>query len=383
LSINQTLYNLIMPHNYSGAKCLPLILAALFATSCKSAFLRATLSNRNVYKTKGNLVVKKIYVDGRLATDKREFTIKPNAIPTVTKTVTTVTVAPAANKPSSQTTRVEVVSTIPEVSTTVPSVGTVPALTSVTNSITTTTIETNTPPGPAVPSTTATATTTLSVPAARAIAGNHFIRYKVVSDEGDFKYIKILPGVHFGGPAVAGAETDIVYGPPPAGMDDPSDYVYMVSKKDLLPHTHYLATSALIGKVITIPLRIRNEYWNGDNKTLQGTLALSYGFGWKFKLGNNPYRPHYFTTILYAAGISQQKHFFLAGKYKKEPGQDSVSTKTDEIAVTYMSFGAAYEFDKFNVGVFAGKDRMFGNLKNWVYQDKWWVGLGIGYDLFK
>ena len=150
-----------------------------------------------------------------------------------------------------------------------------------------------------------------------------------------------------------------------------------------MPHTHYLASSALIGKVITIPLRVRNEYWNDNNRVLQGTLALSYGFGLKFKVGNDPYKPHYFSTILYAAGISQQKHFSIAGKFKKEPSRDSISAKTDEIAVTYWSLGAAYEYDKFNVGVFAGKDRMFGNLKNWAYQDKWWFGLGIGYDLFK
>jgi len=125
-----------------------------------------------------------------------------------------------------------------------------------------------------------------------------------------------------------------------------------------------------------------NEYWNENNKVLQGTLSIGYGFGWKYKLGNNPYKAHYFSTILYAAGISGQKHFSIAGKYAAT-GKDSISAKTDEFAVTYLSFGVAYEYDRFNIGIFFGKDKMFGNLKNWVYQNKWWWGLGIGYELFK
>jgi hypothetical protein len=346
----------------------------------------ATISNRNVYKTKGNLVVKKIYVDGRLATDKREFTLKPNDVPAVTKTITTVTTAPAAHKDSVKTTTVEVISTLPETSTTVPAGSASSKRTIVTNTVTKTTIVTaaNQHTGVMRPATIAIASTALSVPTEDAVESSNFIRYKVLSDEGDYKYIKILSGVRFGGTAAdSGNYTDILYAKESIKGDNPTNYVFMVSKKELMPHTHYLATSALIGKVITLPLRVRNEYWNDNNKTLQGTLALSYGFGWKYKLGNDPYKPHYFTTILYAAGISQQKHFFLDGKRKKEPSKDSVSAKTDEIALTYLSFGVAYEFDKFNVGVFAGKDKMFGNLKNWAYQDKWWFGLGIGYDLFK
>jgi hypothetical protein len=375
-------------------KHLFFLLVAVVPASCQlkraavaaKPFVLATLNNRNVYKTKGNLAMKKIYVNGNLATDKRDFTLKPYEVPPVTKTVKTVTITRAADKRLLQTKTVEVVSTVPETSTTVPATGTSSeAATTVVNTTTKTTEVPNAPAGSVASTTTATATTTLSVPAARSATKGHFIRYKVLSDEGDNKYIEILPQVRFGGTAADSGkytDTDILVAGKTPQEDNPTDYVFMVSKKDLMPHTHYLATSALIGKVITIPLRVRNEYWNGDNKVLQGTLALSYGFGWKYKLGNNPYKPHYFTTILYAAGISQQKHFFIAGKFK-ETGKDSISAKTDEIAVTYWSFGAAYEYDKFNIGVFAGKDKMFGSLTNWAYQDKWWFGLGIGYDLFK
>ncbi|WP_154652566.1 hypothetical protein [Flavobacterium rivuli] len=114
---------------------------------------------------------------------------------------------------------------------------------------------------------------------------------------------------------------------------------------------------------------------------MEGTLSLGYSFGWKYKIGNHPYRSHYVSTILYAAGISQQKYFSIV--------KDSITLKpvagikSDEFAITYMCFGVTYEYEKFNIGIFTGKDKMFGNLNDWAYQNKWWWGLGIGYDLFK
>ncbi|WP_133299817.1 hypothetical protein [Larkinella punicea] len=334
-------------------------LLALVNFSCNHSFVVATLNNRNVYKTKANLPMKKAYQENRPSADQRDFTIAPNSVPSVTKTITTITTSPSSDTEPSQITKTVVVSTIPETKTT-----------------TTISKAKADPPSNA---TTTLVTTGYSVPATQST--NDFIRYKVVADEGDFKYVKVLPGCSF--EETSPSNTNIIFNSSKiAKKENPEDYIFKVSKKDLSPNTHYLASSALIGKVITLPVRVRNEYWNSNNKILQGTLSIGYGFGWKYKLGNNPYKPHYLTTILYAAGISQQKHFSIGGK-DITTGKDSISAKTDEIAVTYLSFGLAYEFDKFNIGIFGGKDKMFGNLDNWAYQDKWWWGIGIGYDLFK
>jgi hypothetical protein len=341
-------------------KYLFFISIILTCCSCNSSFYKSTFGNRNVYKTKSNLTVKKVYQKDRPTADQREFGIVPNAvIPIVTKTIVSIVTEPDQAATPSQTTTTIITSTIPPTSTT-----------------TIITIKPNIPPAKFK---TATSNSVYSVPGV--IATNNFIRYKVVADDGDFKYIQILKGCMFNG--ITPTDTSIVFNK--AGIiqsDKPEDYIFQVSKKSLVPNTHYLASSALIGKVITLPFRVRNEYWNGNNRVIQGALSIGYGFGWKYKMGNNPYKPHYFSTILYAAGISAQKHFSIAGKYVGTT-KDSLSTKTDEFALTYLSFGFAYEYDKFNIGVFFGKDRMFGNLKNWVYQDKWWWGLGIGYDLFK
>src|SRR5690606_36486434 len=122
-------------------------------------------------------------------------------------------------------------------------------------------------------------------------------------------------------------------------------------KKDLSPNTHYLASSALIGKIITLPLRVRKQTWNNNSTEIQGALSLAYGMGWKYKIGNHPYRSHYISSILYAAGISQQKYYSVITTDENF----TLSEKTDEFAITYLSFGLSYEYEKFNIGLFVGK----------------------------
>lgn len=341
-------------------KNLLMILIIVTAFGCSApqrSFLYATFLNKNVYKTKAPLAIKKAYFNDIPSTDTREFTLLPNGpIPVITQTSTSVkTSPPSPGTTTSSTTTTTVVSTIPP-STTTTTVSTVVSTTPVTVETTTFNLSQTIPAG---------------------YTTDDFIRYKVVRESGDYKYIRILPGCRFN-PTI---NTDIEFVPPATGDITPEEYIFEVSNKSLNPNTNYLASSALIGKIISIPLKVRKEYFKDGNKILEGSLSLGYGFGWKYKLGNHPYHTHYFSTILYAAGINQQKYFALAGKYAD--GKDSLSAKTDQVSLTYLSFGLAYEYDKFNVGFFAGKDMMFGTLKDWAYQNKWWWGIGIGYELFK
>ncbi|WP_282087084.1 hypothetical protein [Aquimarina algiphila] len=51
-----------------------------------------------------------------------------------------------------------------------------------------------------------------------------------------------------------------------------------------------------------------------------------------------------------------------------------------------LSYGGAlgYSFNKINVAAFVGWDRIVGaNRDVWKYNDKVWIGFGVGYDLFK
>lgn len=348
-------------------KCMLLQLTLFFCLPADAqswanikAFLLATFQNKNVYKAKGNLVVQKVEYDGFLTTDARNFTLQPNgtiANPIVTTTTTEETniqrkTVVVVNIPIGGTTTTETIMPHPIL---------------------------GGPPPP--PAGTTIKTTNTTIPATSPLPTAYFIRYKVVADEGDYKYIEILPRCRFSGiaPNDTIIEVDnLLIGA--TGTQNPTNYIFQVSKKQLTPTTHYLASSALIGKVITIPVRVRKEYWDDNNKVLLGSLALGLGFGYKYKFGNNPFKNRYLSTILYGAGVSQQKHFFIT---KDVTGKGVASPQTDEIAITYLSFGVAYEVDKFNFGIFMGKDKMFGKLKNWAYQDKWWWGIGIGYELFK
>lgn len=45
-----------------------------------------------------------------------------------------------------------------------------------------------------------------------------------------------------------------------------------------------------------------------------------------------------------------------------------------------MAAGLTYESsNRFNLGVFVGLDRMFGNKRDWIYHNKAWIGFGFGY----
>ena len=313
-----------------------------------TSFLTSTFFNKNVYKTRTNLMVKKAYKNNP-ATDLQPYIIAPSgqsALITQTKVTVTTTqdipaVGAAAATPSTTSTTTEITTLPPTVTKT--TVLKIPAAAASHNETTL-------------------VTTTIEVPAE--LNTSDYIRYKIVYEDGDSKFIRILPGCKFtttGGNKIIQkkVKADV------SDSDKPEDYIFEVTNKDLVPNTHYLASTALIGKVITIPLKVRNQYWDKHNKVLEGSLSLGYGFGWKFKFGNNPYRTHYLSIVPYAAGISQQKYFSLAGKYAAT-NLDSLSASTDQIAVTYFSCGIAYEYDKFNIGIFAGRDKMFGELKNWL-----------------
>lgn len=201
----------------------------------------------------------------------------------------------------------------------------------------------------------------------------NFLRYKELKQEGDFAYIRVIPS------CALKDDTIFVSDAEDANADD---YILKVNIKGIDPAKRYLSSSVLVGKIITLPIRVRQEYYN-ENKTQYAlSFSIGYAFGWRYKIGNHPYKTHYFTVMPYAFGFSTQKYFYVKGK-DDISGKTILSDKTDQVALNYLSMGIAYEYDRFNVGVFWGKDMMFGDYKDWVFQDKPWYGIGLGYDLFK
>jgi len=192
-----------------------------------------------------------------------------------------------------------------------------------------------------------------------------FVRYKVLLENDKKTYIRILKGcnIDFENKTVEPSYNNKV---------EANDYIFEIAESKM-PLNSYEASSALIGKLITIPVRFRSL----DNSIeVEPTFEVGYAFGWKFKLGNNPFKSHYLSFIPYATSIGTQKYFTRLA-------EGVFSEKKDELAFNYWSFGVSYEWEKLNLGLFAGQDIMFGDKKDWVYQDDWWIGIGFGYDLIK
>jgi hypothetical protein len=196
------------------------------------------------------------------------------------------------------------------------------------------------------------------------------IRYALINEDEDI--IEILPLMKF----VTTASDHFVRKRSkgealPTGTDDPCNYYYKIVDDKTTPAKKFLQSQRLTGIPVTIPFKVRfNPYDGDDNAIFDANLA--YGFGYKIRTNNNPYKDR-FMRILLALGAGSQKYM----------PKDSVGSKTYEagnkLALT-TSVGATYEFaDVFNIGAFVGLDFMFGANKNWYYQGKPWIGLGIGF----
>jgi hypothetical protein len=192
-----------------------------------------------------------------------------------------------------------------------------------------------------------------------------FIKYKIV-EEGDNPYIRILPNVYFvinsSGDTIIVADTNNHIG------DDPTDF-YFQMVDDPTPNNHYMASQSIIGMPLTMPVKFRKLH---GQTNLELNLTLGYAFGYRIKLGNNPYRKKYISIIPFALSINEDKYFYKISEQEDSEQEEAVS-------LTYYACGLAYEYYNFNVGFFTGWDRMFSNQKNWVYQNHNWMSVGIGY----
>jgi hypothetical protein len=200
-------------------------------------------------------------------------------------------------------------------------------------------------------------------------AKGSFIRYRVIND--DESIIQILPLNKF---VRAGNKNTIEFrgkGETPPITDNPSDYYFKIVDELTTPAKKFLATQHLTAIPVTIPIKYRFNAYDTDSKfTFDANIA--YAFGYKIRVNPNPYKERYVRALL-AIGVGLQEYM----------PRDSVKSETfkpdNELVFTY-SFGVAYEGgSNFNVGLFLGWDRMFGEKKDWYYQNKPWMGIGIGY----
>ncbi len=143
------------------------------------------------------------------------------------------------------------------------------------------------------------------------------------------------------------------------------------------------------------------------NQQAQAYYGKQRGFSWgvmtlpiKIRFGNAGDRFFNFEEKInlgFSAGIKQQIQSRTEQSINYLGGFGVVSAKTDsvslkpgfydskhlsEIAFSF-NLGVLYQYESFQIGIFAGKDYLASTLgRQWRYQGKTWIGLAIGISLF-
>lgn len=194
----------------------------------------------------------------------------------------------------------------------------------------------------------------------------NFLRYSLLNDTIK-DIINILPVVEYQG-------NKIILDTNGSNNDHISDYYFQYAEKDIKPYQKYLASEKLTAIPVTIPFKFRFA----DSKTLDNisaNVSLAYAFGYKIRVNNNPYKEN-FIRLLLATGIGNDKYV------PKGSDGDKSYEPSDHISWTVAALGLTYEAgSRYNFGAFLGLDKMFGTRKDWVFQNKRWIGLGFGYKL--
>lgn len=126
----------------------------------------------------------------------------------------------------------------------------------------------------------------------------------------------------------------------------------------------------LAAGTLLLPVKMRGR----DHRPFDFSKDVTLGTAAGFKLRINETREEY-ANILVGVGLTSV-------------ALDSVNTlgavheSTDRAALTWTT-GLMIEIDRFQFGAFVGQDRLSQpNQKDWVYQGKLWLALGLGYSLF-
>ena len=125
------------------------------------------------------------------------------------------------------------------------------------------------------------------------------------------------------------------------------------------------------GATFTIPFKIRPEV-NEENIRITPELTLGGFIGGRVRI--NKYKDHFLFLPVITAGATTINI-----------NQDTVSSEEDDglVLARTLSLGTILELDKFQVGIVAGWDRPGGEIaKDWIYRDRLWYSLSIGFDFF-
>jgi hypothetical protein len=203
--------------------------------------------------------------------------------------------------------------------------------------------------------------------------GREYIDYKILRETDGIIFFKVLPCANFDKQKTKViVEGEIDGKCPGTDANNAANYVFGVSNKAITTFKKTHVSSRLVLTPILHPIKYRPAY-SGKEPTLTGEITLSFNLGYRVNLSRNLIRPTYLTVVPYGIGLSTSQYFKLNTDDKPSPGN---------ISLTYLSFGAFLSFDRYNIGIFCGKDAMMTkSQKDWHYQDQRWYSFGLGYSL--
>jgi hypothetical protein len=216
------------------------------------------------------------------------------------------------------------------------------------------------------------------------LGGRRFLDYKIVrSDDAGHTIIRILPKICLSSrqvidSATGKSKTEYLVTPVDNGVvqyvnDSANAYnYYFAVKSDKFPIlSKTLMSEKIVGLPLVQPLKLRPSKgtvgWD-----LSGEFTVSYNFGWRMKLGDDPYKQNFLTLVGLGFGVGSAKYF-------TEDKDGMLTEKKDGWAITYYQAGVLLTIEKVNFGLFTGFDAMIDKQNDWFYQGRQWYSFGIGY----
>ena len=127
-------------------------------------------------------------------------------------------------------------------------------------------------------------------------------------------------------------------------------------------------------------IKIPETFTGGINISVFG--GYSWGktkFNHRKKIGNKSVTKKHTLGLLMGTGVEKLTS-------KNTDGSEDAPNSTEEFTIGLFSTGAGYVYsrNKIAVGFFYGYDFGVGSISNtWNYDNRPWLGFGLGYDIFK
>ena len=147
----------------------------------------------------------------------------------------------------------------------------------------------------------------------------------------------------------------------------------------------YLSSSQVF-QALTIPVKVRLETGEYPYES-EASINLGVAYGRKFT--HNIYRNHYYREGGEYVNSSENRYSITPGVFVGPAVIELTpqnSNSPNDRNVLSISYGAMLVFgiNRLNVGVALGFDNAAGNSdKNWIYQNKPWIGAIITFDLIQ